>query len=146
MTTVKALIESIVDDVIRERSSSTSPSPLHPSDDEEYKLNSKPFYHGTSTSFNLEPGDSILPPDETDKLSEKGRKKNLDKVFFTQDPKSAKIYADKARIQFGGESIVYEVIPAVPIEWLNKTPGTTVAMAPGARISKIVYKEIRNNK
>lgn len=127
---MKSLIESIVSGVLEERE-----------ENEEYRLNSKPFYHGTSTVFNLEPGDEILPPKQTSKLSEKGRRKNLDKVFFTQDPKSAKIYADKAKREFGGKSVVYEVIPDVPIEWLNKTPGTTVAMSPKALISNIVFKE-----
>jgi len=38
-----------------------------------------------------------LPPANTGNISEKGRKKNLDKVFFTKDLKSAKIYADRAK-------------------------------------------------
>src|SRR5690606_17340554 len=69
-------------------------------------------------------------------------KKNLDKVFFTLDPNSAKIYAGRARHSFGkGTAIVYQVVPDEPVEWLNTTKGTTVVMAPSATITKVVYEE-----
>lgn len=92
------------------------------------------YYHGTNIS-NLKPGNLILPPSKTGKISEKGRKKNLDVVFFTKDPMSAKIYADRAVNSFGsGVATVYEIEPQGPISVLNDIPGTTVYFAPYAKI------------
>jgi hypothetical protein len=96
------------------------------------------FYHGTSTALGLLPGGHLLPPNETEKISEKGRKKNLDKVFFTKDYGSAKIYAGRAIHQFGGNPVVYAVEPEGPVELVNATPGTTVFMSPKAKIQSIV--------
>lgn len=93
------------------------------------------FYHGTNLLF--EPGDIIKSPIETGNISEKGRKRNLDKVFFTTDVGSAKIYAGRARPSLGsGKAYIYMVEPLGDIEWLNKNPGTTVAMAPKAKVIK----------
>lgn len=86
------------------------------------------YYHGTNQKFN--PGDAIEPPVITGNISEKGRKKNLDKVFFTKDKGSAKIYADRAVRSLGGIAHVYIVKPIGGIVWLNRTPGTTVLMTP----------------
>jgi hypothetical protein len=94
------------------------------------------FYHGTSTAVGLKPGVDLLPPDQTDKISEKGRKKNLDKVFFTKDIGSAKIYAGRAVNQFGGQPVVFKVTPVGKIEALNLTPGSTVFMSPKASIEE----------
>lgn len=94
------------------------------------------FYHGSSRSF--APGDYILPPEKTGKISEKGRKKNLNKVFFTLDKGSAKIYAGRAVQSLGGEPHVYVVEPEGEISWLNQAKGTTVAMAPIARVIREV--------
>ncbi len=63
------------------------------------------LYHGTSVEHDI---DMILPPDKTSVISEKGRKKNLDKVFFTADYKSAVIYAKRAVRSLGGVAKVYE--------------------------------------
>jgi hypothetical protein len=93
------------------------------------------FYHGTSSALGLQPGMKLLPPDQTDKISEKGRKKNLNKVFFTKDLGSAKIYAGRAIHQFGGEPVVFAIEPEGEVEQINATPGTTVFMSPSAKIS-----------
>jgi hypothetical protein len=90
------------------------------------------YYHGSSMDF--KPGSLILPPSKTKKMSEKGRKKNLDVVFFTKDPKSALIYAGRAVQSLGGAHAVYEVEPMGPISVLNDTPGTTVFSAPYAKV------------
>lgn len=90
------------------------------------------FYHGSSVE--LEPGDLILPPSKTGKVSEKGRKKNLDMVFFTKDPRSALIYAGRAVQSLGGEPFVYLVEPQGSVEVLNANPGTTVFYAPYAKV------------
>lgn len=94
------------------------------------------FYHGTNRSF--KPGDYILPPSITSNVSEKGRKKNLDKVFFTADKGSAKIYAGRAVQSLGGEPHVYIVEPEGDIIWINQNKGTTVAMASIAKVIKEV--------
>ena len=92
------------------------------------------FYHGTARKFRI--GEELVPPKEHGfEISEKGRKKNLDKVFFTSDVGSAKIYARRAVNSYGGIPHIYEVeVPNVDIEVINPTPGTTVYAAPRATI------------
>ena len=92
------------------------------------------FYHGTARKFRI--GEALVPPKEHGfEISEKGRKKNLDKVFFTSDVGSAKIYARRAVKSYGGIPHIYEVeVPNVDIEVINPTPGTTVFAAPMATI------------
>lgn len=101
-----------------------------------------PFFHGSSAS--LKPGDLVLPPEKTGKLSESGRKKNLDLVFFTRDPRSAVIYAGRATQSLGGVASVYLVEPQGPIQELNATPGTTVYAAPYAKVvRRLTLEEVR---
>jgi len=94
------------------------------------------FYHGTTAR--LEPGDEILPPSVTGKQSEKGRLKNLDKVFVTKDLGSAKIYAGRAKHSLGGKPAVYLVEPTGDLDIINRTPGTTVAATQSAKVIKKV--------
>lgn len=108
---------------------------VEPGIENDFNTMNQIFYHGSNKEF--APGDYILPPAETGEISEKGRKKNLDKVFFTLDKGSAKIYAGRAKQSFGsGSPSVYIVRPIGEIEWLNKKPGTTVLMAPAAMVVK----------
>jgi len=101
--------------------------------DGEFPFLSQVFYHGTNKDFGA--GDYVEPPSITDNISEKGRKKNLDKVFFTLDKGSARIYAGRAVQSAGtGSPQIYTVQPMGDVEWVNKTPGTTVLMAPQARV------------
>lgn len=94
------------------------------------------FYHGTSV--NLKVGDFILPPQVTQVMQERGRKKNLDKVFFTSDYKSAIVYAGRAGNSIGGNNrYVYSVIPVGDLECINANPGTSVFMATAAVIIKV---------
>jgi hypothetical protein len=97
------------------------------------------YYHGTSVR--LQPGSLVLPPKETGKQSEKGRKKNLDVVFFTKDPRSALIYAGRAAKSLGGSPVVYAVEPQGPLGVLNDQPGTTVFFAPYAKVIRPISKE-----
>lgn len=90
------------------------------------------YYHGTTDILDIK--DKLLPPKETEKVQEKGRKKNLDKVFFTKDLGSARIYAGRAANRFGGNPIIFVVEPEGEIEELNTSTGTTVFMSPSARI------------
>jgi hypothetical protein len=94
------------------------------------------FYHGTSDKI-LSIGDKLIPPNDTGMLSERGRKVNLDKVFFTHDKRSASTYARKAVKEFGGNPVVYEVSPIGDIGTLNDKPGTTVFHADWAYIKKV---------
>lgn len=81
------------------------------------------YYHGTSNDSIT---DSILPPSTTGCLSEVGRKKNLDKVFFTTSYKSAMIYAKRASNVYGGTPRVLCVEPVGDIVCLNGNKGTEV--------------------
>ena len=97
------------------------------------------YYHGSSVL--LQKGDLLLPPAETGRLQEEGRKKNLDKVFFTRDFGSAKIYAGRSKQRFGGTRVVYEVEPIDEIVCVNDRKGTSVYHLPKARIVGIVHLE-----
>lgn len=77
---------------------------------EEYK---RPrFYHGTTDAFDIDK--VLLPASRTGNLREDWRKKNTDKVFLTTSLLSAKQYAKKACIMYGGRPIVYECKPLGP--------------------------------
>lgn len=67
------------------------------------------YYHGTSTACRVE--DILLPPSHTQRLREDFRKKHLDAVFLTISLRSAKMYAKKACVRFGGSPIVYIASP-----------------------------------
>lgn len=95
-------------------------------------LNPQYYYHGTSTALGIT--DTLLPPEKSERLAEVGRKKNLNKVFFTKDRKSAEIYAKKAVRQFGGEPVIFMVRPIGHVDVVQATPGTTVFMADSASI------------
>lgn len=97
-----------------------------------YSMNQM-FYHGTNRDF--APGDYLMPPSRTGNIVEQERIKNLNKVFFTLDKGSAKIYADRAVNAHGtGAANVYVVMPLGEIEWINKDKGTTVLMSPCAKV------------
>lgn len=81
------------------------------------------YYHGTSNNSIT---DRILPSSTTGCLSELGRKKNLDKVFFTTSYKSAMIYATRAANVYGGIPRVLCVKPVGDVVCLNATKGTDV--------------------
>lgn len=86
------------------------------------------FYHGTSSSLKI--GHKLLPPSVSGNISETGRKKNLDKIFFTTDIKYAQIYAKKSVQKFGGEPIIFRVIPPQNlIEKYTNTKGCDIYTA-----------------
>lgn len=87
------------------------------------------FYHGTSTNVVPKGTLKCLPYNCTGNIQEKGRKKNLDKIFFTDSYKSALIYAGRSVNQFGGEPIVYRLIPMGEIEKINDIVGSKVYAA-----------------
>lgn len=88
------------------------------------------YYHGSAVSGLSE----ILPYAKTGVIQERGRKKNLDVVFFTTSRKSAMIYAQRAVNIYGGVPIVYEVEPIGEVVCLNGNPGTEVFFAPLAKV------------
>jgi ADP-Ribosyltransferase in polyvalent proteins len=85
------------------------------------------YAHGTTDANDI--GDMLLPPKDTGVISEKGRKKNLDAVFFTKTPKAASIYAGRAARSIGGKPVILEVIPVGEVKALNTTPGSEVFYA-----------------
>lgn len=85
-------------------------------------MNTQTFYHGTSKANLTE----ILPPATTGNIQEVGRKKNLNKVFFTTSYKSALIYAKRDANVYGGKPVVHVVLPVGQIDCLNCAPGTDV--------------------
>lgn len=88
------------------------------------------FFHGTTPELGIK--EKILPPGQTGRLSESGRKKNLDKVFFTVDKSSALIYARKAVKRFGGNPVILTVEPVGDITPIHMKAGTSVLMADSA--------------
>lgn len=93
------------------------------------------FYHGSSSLSNIE--NMLLPPSETNVISEKGRKKNLDRVFFTADIGLAKIYAGRAARSIGGKPVLYRVVSPVDVVCMNDTAGASVYHAKWAFVEKI---------
>lgn len=92
------------------------------------------LYHGTSNS---DISSTVLPPNSTGVISERGRKKNLDKVFFTKTEKSANIYAGRAKNEYGGDPRTLAVIPIGNVTVLNDNKGTEVLMADAAIVVDI---------
>ena len=84
------------------------------------------YYHGSSDRVINTRDHILLPPIHTGTMQEKGRKRNLDQVFFTRDLASAKIYAGRAVQRFGGRPIIVRVIPMGQVHQLNYARGTTV--------------------
>ncbi len=76
------------------------------------------FFHGSSTINSSE--FMLLPPNNTGIIQEKGRKKNLDKVFFTMDKGTANIYAGRSYNQNGGQKKIFRVIPMGDIYKINE--------------------------
>ena len=93
------------------------------------------FYHGSSSLSNIQ--NMLLPPSETNIISEKGRKKNLDRVFFTADIGLAKIYAGRAARSIGGEPVLYRVVSPVDVVCMNDAAGASVYHAKWAFVEKI---------
>lgn len=93
------------------------------------------YFHGTT--IDMEVGDMVLPPNETNVQSEKTRKKNKDKVFFTKDFGLAKIYAGRSKNALDGDKkYVYEVEPIGEVEIISNKEGATVYMSDKAIIMK----------
>lgn len=90
------------------------------------------YYHGTTSALGI--GGVLLPPVITGKLCESGRKRNLDRVFFTTDWKSAEIYAAKAVKEFGGDPIILTLQPADDLETIHRLAGTSVYHASTATV------------
>ena len=90
------------------------------------------YFHGTSSALRVR--GRLLPPKESGALSEKGRKKNLHLVFFTEDEKYARIYAGRACQRFGGKPVVCRVVPVGEVKCLSSRKGATVFVAPSAII------------
>lgn len=93
------------------------------------------FFHGSSSAACI---DNVLSaPNATGVISEKGRKKNLDRVFFTKDRGLAKIYAGRACRSYGGEPKLYRVVCPVDVVCLDDRKGASVYHAKWAFVEEI---------
>lgn len=70
------------------------------------ELKNNKYYHGTSDKLIIK-DNILLPSNETAII----REQKLNKVFITTSYGSAKKYAIKASNKFGGNPIIYRVIP-----------------------------------
>ncbi|QPI13932.1 hypothetical protein MYO4S_00176 [Serratia phage 4S] len=93
------------------------------------------YYHGSCTAAGIQ--NMLLPPDETDTISEKGRKKNLGRVFFTKDKGLAQIYAGRAARSIGGDPVLFRVVAPVNVTCMNSTPGASVYYADWAFVEAL---------
>lgn len=93
------------------------------------------FYHGSCTVAGIE--NMLLPPVDSNVISEKGRNKNLDRVFFTADIGLARIYAGRAARSIGGEPVLYRVVCPVDVVCMNDTKGASVYHANWAFCEKL---------
>ncbi len=84
----------------------------------------KVFYHGSCTAASIDA--MLLPPKVSNTLSERGRNKNLDRVFFTEDLGLAKIYAGRAAKSIGGEPVLFRVVNPVNSVCMNDDKGASV--------------------
>jgi len=82
------------------------------------------FYHGSSSNAGIDC--MLLPPTDTDTLSEVGRNKNLDRIFFTSDIGLAKIYAGRAARSLGGKPVLYRVVCPVDVVCMDSRKGASV--------------------
>lgn len=99
------------------------------------------FYHGSA----VDGLDQLLPPDQSGVLSETGRNKNLDKVFFTKDKGLAEIYSKRAARSYGGKPVLYRVVCPVNVVCMNDTKGSSVYYADHAFLEKIEeFGKVRN--
>lgn len=93
------------------------------------------FYHGTSSSANV--SGQLLPSSKTGVLSERNRKRNLDRVFFTEDIGLAKIYAGRAVNSMGGLPEIFIVIDPLDAVCLRDDPGASVWHCESANCKKL---------
>ncbi|QGT53824.1 putative ADP-ribosyl transferase [Acinetobacter phage vB_AbaM_Konradin] len=95
----------------------------------------KVFYHGSCTAAGIK--SMLLPPEASGTLSEKGRNKNLNRVFFTEDIGLAKVYAGRASKSIGGEPVLFRVVAPVDVVCMNDTKGASVYHAAWAFVEQI---------
>lgn len=74
----------------------------------EKALETQSYYHGTSTVLNIK---EILPPYLSGIKREGFRSYNDNLIYITSSFGSARRYAIKATLKFGGVPVVYKVIP-----------------------------------
>jgi len=103
-------------------------------------LNPQPqevYYHGSSSECGID--FMLLPPEMTEVLSEEGRKKNLDQIFFSKDVGLAKVYAGRACARFGGKPKLYRVVPMTDVVTLSDAKGASVYHAGWAFVEEVSF-------
>lgn len=119
---------------------------IAPLDSSQYPSAAPFYWHGSSTALLAQTDYRLLPPSVTGLITEPERArtgKNLDQVFFTADRASALIYAMRACRLYGGQPILFRVIPQAPVTCLQSTKGTSVYHAAGAFIEAIPQASYR---
>lgn len=96
----------------------------------------KTFYHGSCSSAGIK--NKLLPPEITNVISEKGRNKNLNRVFFTEDLNLAKIYAGRASKSIGGDPVLFRVVMPIDVVCMDSTKGTTIYHAEYAFCERLI--------
>jgi TP901 family phage tail tape measure protein len=103
-----------------------------------YAAGGNVYYHGTTDAVLPEGSFRLLPPEQTGTISEKTRKKNRNRVFFTRDEGLANIYAGRAVQELGGQPVVYRAIPAESeVLAHDERPGASVYSAPAAFLEPV---------
>lgn len=93
------------------------------------------FYHGSCSIAGID--NMLLPPKNSGVISEKGRNKNLNRIFFTKDIGLAKIYAGRASKSIGGDPVLYRVVAPVDVVCMNDANGASVFHAEWAFCERI---------
>jgi hypothetical protein len=96
------------------------------------------LYHGTSTKFGLEPGDTIFPPGEDGDAINSELEEMKELVFMAPKPIHARIYADRTARKAGGRPVLLGAIPSHPRQRVAVLPGSKVVAAPAAYVIKVI--------
>lgn len=75
------------------------------------------YYHGTSSAVQIR--GVIFPPSVTNNQREDFRTKHTDQVFLTDSIVSARKYAKSSCQKYGGNPVVYTVVP-IGNKWKRK--------------------------
>lgn len=110
---------------------------ITPLDSSRHPSSAPVYWHGTTTALLPSGSYRLLPPEQTGCITEPDRARNLDQVFFTCTKAYAGIYAMRAARRYGGQPVIYRVIPVGAPACINEANGCEVYHAPFAFIEAI---------